>query len=148
MRAREDKNAYIESKCREMEKDKTNSKKAFSILKELMGKRSTRTDATNDTEGRYLTEGVDILKRWAGYCGKLYKNHDGDTDNNRLDQQRSDYERELPPLRSEVDWAHGNIGNGKVPGMDDIPIELWKAAGEEGVGILWRICKLIWTKGE
>ena len=32
--------------------------------------------------------------------------------------------------------------------MDDIPIELWKAAGEEGVDILWRICKLIWTKGE
>ena len=30
----------------------------------------------------------------------------------------------------------------------DIPIELWKAAGEEGVDILWRICKLIWTKGE
>ena len=32
--------------------------------------------------------------------------------------------------------------------MDDTPIELWKAAGEEGVDILWRMCKLIWTKGE
>ena len=32
--------------------------------------------------------------------------------------------------------------------MDDIPIELWKAAGDEGVDILWRICKLIWSKGE
>ena len=31
--AREDKNAYIESKCREIEKDKTKSKKAFRILK-------------------------------------------------------------------------------------------------------------------
>ena len=31
--AREDKNAYIEGKCREMEKDKTNSKKAFRISK-------------------------------------------------------------------------------------------------------------------
>ena len=36
----------------------------------------------------------------------------------------------------------GNIGNGKAPGMDDTPIELWKAAGEEGVDIVWRICKL------
>ena len=54
--AREDKNAYIESKCREMEKDKTNSKKAFRILKEVTGKRSTRTDVINDTEGRALTE--------------------------------------------------------------------------------------------
>ncbi len=31
--AREDKNAYIERKCREMEKDKTNSKKAFRTQK-------------------------------------------------------------------------------------------------------------------
>ena len=81
------------------------------------------------------------------YCGKLYKNQDGDNDNNRLDQ-RCDYDGEPLPLRSEVEWALGNIGNGKAPGMDDIPIELWKAAGEEGVDILWRICKLIWTKGE
>ena len=72
---------------------------------------------------------------------------DGDNDNNRLDQI-CDYDREPPPLRSEVEWALGNIGNGKAPGMDDIPIELWKATGEEGVDILWRICKLIWTKGE
>ena len=86
---------------------------------------------------------MDILKRWEEYCGKLYKNQDGDNDNNRLDQ-RCDNDREPPPLRSEVEWALGNIGNRKAPGMDDIPIELWKAAGEEGVDILW----IIWTKGE
>ena len=95
--ARLGKNAYIEIKCREMEKDKTNSKKAFRILKEVTGKRSVRTDVINDTEGRALTEiSVDILKRWEEYCGKLYKNQDGD--------QRCDYDREPPPLRSEVEW--------------------------------------------
>ena len=86
--AREDKHAYIESKCREMEKDKTNSKKAFRILKEVTGKRSARTDVFNDTEGGALTESVDILKKWVGYCGKLCRNQDGDTDNNRLDQRK------------------------------------------------------------
>ena len=30
--------------------------------------------------------------------------------------------------------------------MDDIPIELWKAAGDEEVDILWRICKLLMDK--
>ena len=69
--AREDKNAYMESKCREMEKDKSNSKKAFRILKEVTGKRSVRTDVINDTEARALTESVDILKRWEEYYGKL-----------------------------------------------------------------------------
>ena len=74
-------------------------------------KRSVRTDVINDTEGRALTESVDILKRWEEYCGKLYKNEDGDNDNNRLDQ-RCDYDREPLPLRSEVEWA---LGNGKAP---------------------------------
>ena len=41
--AREDINAYIEIKCGEMEKDKTDSK-AFRILKEVTGKRSARTN--------------------------------------------------------------------------------------------------------
>ena len=91
----------------------------------MTGKRSVRTDVINDTEGRALTESVDILKRWEEYCGKLYTNQDGDNDNNRLDQ-KCDYDREPPPLRSEVEWA----------------------LGEEGVDILWRICKLIWKKGE
>ena len=56
------------------------------ILKEVTGKRSSRTDVINDTEGKALTESVDILKRWEEYCGKPYKNQDGDNDNNRLDQ--------------------------------------------------------------
>ena len=30
--------------------------------------------------------------------------------------------------------------------MDDIPVDLWKAAAEGGVGILGRICKL-WAIG-
>ena len=83
-----------------MEKDKTTciSKKAFRILKEVTGKISViRIDVINDTEGRALTESVDILKRWEEYCGNLYKNQDGDNDNNRLDQ-RCDYDREPPPL--------------------------------------------------
>ena len=68
----------------------------------MTGKRSARTGVINDTVGRALTESVDILKRWEGYCGKQYKNQDGDNDNNRLDQI-CDHDREPPPLRSEVE---------------------------------------------
>ena len=72
-RARKHKNAYIENKCRQMEKDKTNSKKAFRILKEVTGKRSARNDVINDTEGRVLTESVDILKRREGIVESCIK---------------------------------------------------------------------------
>ena len=42
-------------------------------------------------------------------------------------------EDEPPPLRSEVEAALNQIGNGKSPGIDDIPAEMWKATGEEGL---------------
>ena len=71
--ARKHKNAYIESKCRHIEKDKTNSKKAFRTLKEVTGKRSARNDVINDTEGRVLIESVDILKRWEGIVESCIK---------------------------------------------------------------------------
>ena len=51
---------------------------------------------------------------------------------------------EPPILRSEVEWALTKIKNGKAPGIDDIPIEIWKASGKEGVDVLWKLCKLIW----
>ena len=43
--AREDKNVYITSKCRDMKKDKSNSNKTVMIMKVVTGKRSARTDA-------------------------------------------------------------------------------------------------------
>ena len=52
-----------------------------------------------------------------------------------------------PSLRSEVEWAVRNILNGKASGMDDIPTELLESP-VEGFDILWRICKLMRTKGD
>ena len=64
-----------------------------------------------------------------GYCGNLYQNQDGDTDNIRPDQ-RCDYKREHPPLRSDVEWSLGNIGNGKASGMDGSVLMLRKSMAE------------------
>lgn len=41
-------------------------------------------------------------------------------------------------MRSEVVWALAKIKNGKAPGIDDIPIEIWKPSGNEGVDVLWK----------
>ncbi len=48
----EDKKSFIESKCDKMEKCKTESKKVFQVLKEVMtNKRTSRNDAINDANG-------------------------------------------------------------------------------------------------
>ena len=50
---------------------------------------------------------------------------------------------EPAPLRSEVEWALNRLRNGKSPGTDNIPIEMWKASG-----LLWKICKMVWEMKE
>ena len=75
-----------------------------------------------------------------GDCGRLYYNQDGDNDNNRLDQ-RSDYEREPPPLDPYDQRWSGCLEISEMGRHPVWMIDLWKAAGEEGVDILWRICK-------
>ncbi|MEE4247479.1 MAG: hypothetical protein V2I33_18885 [Kangiellaceae bacterium] len=46
--AREDKNAYLEARCEDMEREQGNSKKAFKILRELTGKRTMTAGVIND----------------------------------------------------------------------------------------------------
>ena len=88
-----------------------------------------------------LTEDDDIKKRWAQYCEQLYKK---DPTDQELTAQTSNH-LEPPPLRSEVETALKDMANGKSPGIDDIPAELWKSSGETGIDLLWILCKKIWN---
>ena len=60
------------TKCRDMEKDKTDAKKAFCILKEMTGKRSARSNVINYKEGRGLTESGDQAKEMGGPLSKWH----------------------------------------------------------------------------
>ena len=91
-----------------------------------------KTDVVNDKNGKTLTEEMDIKQRWAEYCRDLYSSREpGQRDNRQVEE-----DREPPPLRSEVEWSLNHIDNGKSPGMDNIPIEVWKATGEIGIDLL------------
>jgi hypothetical protein len=139
----EDKRNFIEKKCDELEAHKGESKKIFQIVKELTGKHTPRTDVINDEEGNTLTEIEDIKQRWAEYTAKLYETKD-----HQHTYNCGMAEEEPAPLRSEIEKALLGLNNGKSPGSDDIPAELWKASGEEGVDLLWRLCTKIWKTGE
>ena len=38
--------------------------------------------------------------------------------------------------RNEVEVAISRMKNGKITGMDGIPVEVWKCLGEEGIDML------------
>ena len=55
-------------------------------------------------------------------------------------------EEEPEPLMEEIRDAVKKLKNRKSPGCDGVPADLWKAAGESGINLLYRICVDIWTK--
>ena len=114
------------------------------MVKGLTQNPSLRSDVINDRNGQTLTENTEIKARWAEYCKELYD------DQNHIAHHTPNIviEPEPPPLIDEIRQALRQISSGKSPGVDDIPIELWKASGEDGIQILWELCGKIWKSAE
>ena len=98
-----------------------------------------------DKAGKCLTR--DILKRWAGYCSKLYT-HITTGDPKVLDIPPPINNDSYPILRKEVEAAVKSLKKGKSAGVDNIPSELVQAGGETMVGMLLIICNKIWQTDE
>jgi len=81
-----------------------------------------------------LTEAAQIADRWKGYCEDLYNDEEG----NGTEQEY--WEKEPPPLRSEVARAIGLTASCKATGPDDVPAELFKAGGETALDRMHRMC--------
>jgi len=58
------------------------------------------------------------------------------------------WEKEPPPLRSEVARAIRQTASRKATGPDDVPAELFKAGRETALDRMHRICVAIWKTGE
>ena len=127
------------------EKCSCNPKEASKIIKEITRTWKPQTEVINSKSGTTLTETEAILKRWADYCEELYK------EQQPQDQPWKPTREESPepePTREEVTIALKQLKNGKSSGVDDIPAELWKMSGKEGVTLIWKLCIAIWKRRE
>ena len=143
--ALEDRRKYLEEKCQEAENAHQvgNLKNVFSVVRELTNKWTPRSDVINDSNVNTLTEEADIKARWVEYSSNLYRRQPGDKPSNVETGIK-----EPAPLKSEVEWALKEIKDGKARGIDNLPIEIWKATGLGGIDLLWRLCVKIWKKEE
>jgi len=82
-----------------------------------------------DRNGRDLTEGENIKKRWQEYTEELYKKdlHDPDNHNGVITHLEPDI------LKCEVKWALGSITMNKASGGDRIPVELFQILKDDVV---------------
>jgi hypothetical protein len=100
-----------------------------------------------DEKGNILTEVEDIKARWKEYCEKLFASKEADevnTDDEGDDEDGHMFEPDI--LLSEVKEAMNHLRKGKAPGIDNIPAELLKESGEEGIKVMHRLCNRIWRQ--
>ncbi len=87
------------------------------------------------------------MNRWAEYCTELFENKDLSPSTSETHSDEGEGP-EPPSLLSEVRHAMHQLRSEKSPGIDDIPAELWKATGDEGIHIMWQLCTKIWKTAQ
>ena len=131
--------------CAELENEnrKGRTRNLFKKVREITGKFTARAGGLKDKDGKVLTEEAEIKQRWKEYTEDLYKRDSKIT----VRFEPAEYVHEPTILESEVREALEDISNNKAPGEDGLPIELFKAAGEEAVKALLALCQEVWATG-
>lgn len=140
--ARKDKEVFYESKCAELEAEnkKGHTRDLFRKVKQITGKVTPKINGIKNRDGELVMEEEQVKSRWKEYTEELYKK------DVRINEpfSKAEYIRETEIRESEVRRALEQINNNKAPGYDGIPIELIKAAGDESIRVMTRLCQHIW----
>ncbi|CAI6343800.1 unnamed protein product [Macrosiphum euphorbiae] len=104
-------------------------------------------NALKSKTGEILITAEQKVNRWKEYLEELYANQFSgnvlEEENCAEDEDKGDY-----ILQSEIDFAIENLKNNKACGIDKIPAELIKCAGEEINKELGNICNEMYLNGE
>ena len=138
--ARKDKEVYLNGLCQKLEASKQNSKELYRTLKEITAQFTPRLGVLKNEDGNIITEEQEIKLRWQEYTEQLYQKDETITE----EFQEVPILLEPEPLEEEVTAALKEIANNKSPGIDNIPIELIKQTGQQGISLLAQLCRKIW----
>ncbi|GFR66241.1 endonuclease-reverse transcriptase [Elysia marginata] len=114
-------------------------KEMYSQINALTREFRPRLNVTKDKNGNALTDQEKIDERWAEYCREMY-----DSSEIIPPQMPPNEEDDLPPLKSEVEWAIRQLPSGKSAGVDNIYAEMEKVSGDPGVELFRKLCLKIW----
>jgi len=143
--ARRDKEKSIKDMCTELEESskKGRSRDLFKMIKKITGEFRARVGHIKADDGRTLSEATQMKQRWKEYTESLYSR---DLNISHV-YRNEEYTEEPYILQEEVRRAIKELSRNKAPGADDIPIELVKESGEQGVRVLTALCNSIWQSG-
>ena len=161
--ARKDKVAHLERMCCEVENANRQGKTRdmFKKIRDISGKFAPRRNTLLSSSGQVITDGEDVKRRWSEYAKELYERDDdliltcSRPSSPRCSLSPADapksligYDPEPDILRAEVKYALKALADNKAPGVDGLPVELFKAAGEACVDALHSLLSQIWKTGK
>ena len=112
-----------------------NTRDFFKKIRDTKGTFHAKMGSIKHRNGKDLTEGEDIKKRWQEYTEELYKKDLHNPDNH--DGVITDLEPDI--LECEVKWALESITTNKASGGDGIPVELFQILKDDAVKVLHSI---------
>ena len=129
--------------------DRHDSKRFYHALKEIYGPSTSGSSPLLSADGSsVITDPDQILKRWAEhFCNVLNRPSSISAQAiANLPQVPVDASMDDLPTSDEVKKAISQLSDGKAPGRDCIPAEIYKCGGEVLVERLTELFKLIWEK--
>jgi len=142
---RRDKGKYFADICSQIEESNRlgKTRDLFKKVKEITGKFTPHMGGVKSRRGKSIQEADDIKKRWREYVEELYSKDVSVTE----PFEPTGFAQEPSVTEAEVRRAIHDIKSNKAPGIDNIPIELVRLAGEEGVKVITLLCQKIWQTG-
>lgn len=148
--ARKAKERYLERICKEVEENMQieRTDKAYRTANKFFNKHKKTTSGTiEDKEGRLLF-GEDVGKRWKEYIEELYDGTPLLKETIGKEEETNEDDMGDYILQEEFEKAIKELANNKAMGIDDIPAELIKNAGENMKQILLKLIRSIYDTGE
>ena len=114
----------------------------YDKIKEFQPKAHRVMQQIKSKQGVLLHEKEEVLERWAEYVEELYE------DANRGVADMGDLINEKYAIsREEVAEVTSKLPKGKAVGEDNIPVEIIKCVGEEGLEIITKMINLVYISG-
>lgn len=146
------KTAWWDSKAQELQTaaDRNDMKAFYNGLKEVWGPQKKGPVKLKSADGlETISDNKEVLARWSEHFQKLL-NVPGEIQTEALDniQQRTTkhYLDETPSM-NEVTKAIAGLKDGRAPGEDGIPAEVWKHGGTKLVDRLHQLICSAWEEG-